>query len=178
MSIAWAMYLASLGVLAVFGAHRLWLVVLARRVRAPLPAVVAEIPIVTVQLPLFDEPAVCARLIDAAAALDWPRDRLEIQILDDSRDETSAICAASAARLREDGFHVVHLRRSDRAGFKAGALEAGRAIARGSFLLVLDADFVPAPSLLCETVGYFADAQVAMVQVRWEHLNRPASLLT
>ncbi|HTJ46307.1 MAG TPA: glycosyltransferase, partial [Kofleriaceae bacterium] len=131
-----------------------------------------------VQLPLFDEPAVCARLIDAAAALDWPRDRLEIQILDDSRDETSAICAAACARLRADGFQIMHLRRADRAGFKAGALEAGRAVARGSFLLVLDADFVPAPSLLRETVGYFADAQVAMVQVRWEHLNRPASLLT
>jgi Glycosyltransferase like family 2 len=181
---AWAVYLGSLAVLAVFGAHRAWLVALAWRARgrapaaAPLPADDAALPIVTVQLPLYDEPAVAARLLDAVAALDWPRERLEIQILDDSRDETSAICAAAAARMRARGLDVAHLRRAARDGFKAGALEAGRAAARGELLLVLDADFVPPPSLLRELAGHFADPAVAMVQARWEHLNRPASLLT
>jgi len=178
---AWAVYLASLAALALFGAHRVWLVALAWRARRRAPAVVEvpeALPVVTVQLPLFDEPAVAGRLLAAVAALDWPRDRLEIQILDDSRDQTTAICAQAAARMRADGLDVVHLRRAHRDGFKAGALEAGRAIARGSLLLVLDADFVPAPSLVRDTVGHFADPRVAMVQVRWEHLNRPASLLT
>ncbi len=178
---AWGVYLASLAALAVFGAHRLWLVGLAWRRRGAHPARAAlgdELPVITVQLPLYDEPAVAARLLGAVAALDWPSDRLEIQILDDSRDRLAAICAAAAARLRARGLDIVHLRREARTGFKAGALEAGRAVARGSFLLVLDADFVPAPSLLRETAGHFADPAVGMVQVRWEHLNRPRSLLT
>jgi cellulose synthase/poly-beta-1,6-N-acetylglucosamine synthase-like glycosyltransferase len=105
IALAWWVYLGSLAALAVFGAHRLWLVALAWRRRGAQPSPVAadEQPIVTVQLPLFDEPAVAARLLDAVGALDWPRDRLEIQILDDSRDATTAICAAAAERLRGGG---------------------------------------------------------------------------
>ena len=177
-----SLYLAVLAALAVFAAHRLILVAAFwRRARAraaappPLPD---ELPHVTVQLPLFNELYVAGRLIDAAAALDWPRDRLEIQILDDSTDETRRLCAARAAALRARGHDVVHLHRRDRAGYKAGALAAGLARARGELVLVLDADFVPPPDLLRRTVGHFRDPAVGMVQVRWEHLNRDYSALT
>jgi cellulose synthase/poly-beta-1,6-N-acetylglucosamine synthase-like glycosyltransferase len=181
--VATAAYLAVLAVLAVYGGHRLSLTARAWRARAPdpappPPAVAGPLPVVTVQLPLYNERYVAERLIDAVAALDWPRDRLEIQILDDSTDDTSAICAARAAALAERGFDVCHLRRADRTGFKAGALETGLARARGELLLILDADFVPPPDLLRRSVGHFADPEVGMVQVRWEHLNRQASALT
>jgi len=178
---AWAAHLGALIVLALYGAHRLWLVALAIRHRKdePAPPPLPEaLPRVTVQLPLYNEPAVAVRLLEAVAALDWPADRLEIQILDDSTDETSALCAARAAALAAGGLDVVHLRRADRAGFKAGALEAGRARARGELFLVLDADFVPAPDLLRRVAGHFADPSVGLVQLRWEHLNRDAGALT
>jgi cellulose synthase/poly-beta-1,6-N-acetylglucosamine synthase-like glycosyltransferase len=167
--------------LAIYAAHRLWLVALAwragRRAHAT-PGLPTELPVVTVQLPLYNERFVAARLIDAACALDWPRDRLEVQILDDSSDDTGQICAERALVWRARGVDVVHLRRPDRTGFKAGALEHGLARARGELVLVLDADFVPAPDLLRRTAGHFADPRVGMVQARWEHLNRAAGPLT
>lgn len=194
---ALALQLCALAVLALYGVHRLWLVAGALRgarrdrdarraagldtetTEAPLQAPLqAPLPAVTVQLPLYNEPAVAARLIDAVAELDWPRDRLEIQVLDDSTDTTSAVCAERVAAARARGLTIEHLRRADRAGFKAGALEAGRRVARGELLAVLDADFVVPRSFLRDAVPAFADPSVAMVQARWEHLNRPASLLT
>ena len=184
-AVAWAVTLLALAVLALYGAHRLhlaWAAWGSRRATPaplpPLPADAAAWPVVTVQLPLFNEPAVAARLVDAAAALDWPAGRLEVQVLDDSTDGTSALVAARVAHWRARGADVVHLRRTDRAGYKAGALEAGRLCARGALLLVLDADFVPAPDLLVRTVPHFADPTVGMVQVRWDHLNRGPGLLT
>lgn len=178
---AWWIYLAALAVLAVYGVHRVTLVVRARRARPaaapPLPAD-GELPFVTVQLPLFNERAVAVRVIDAAAALDWPRDRLELQVLDDSTDDTRELCAAACAAWRARGVDVVHLHRADRAGWKAGALEAGRAVARGTLHAVFDADFVPPPDFLRRTVGHFADPRVGLVQARWGHLNREASHLT
>ncbi len=184
-AVAWAVTLLALAVLALYGAHRLhlaWAAWGSRRATPaplpPLPADAAAWPVVTVQLPLFNEPAVAARLVDAAAALDWPAGRLEVQVLDDSTDGTSALVAARVAHWRARGADVVHLRRTDRAGYKAGALEAGRLSARGALLLVLDADFVPAPDLLVRTVPHFADPTVGMVQVRWDHLNRGPGLLT
>ena len=182
-AVAWWGYVACLAVLGVYAAHRLWLILASWRAggarpRAPLALPEPALPVITVQLPLYNEAAVAARLIDAAAALDWPRDRFEIQILDDSTDATSAVCAARAAAWQAAGVDVVHLRRDDRAGFKAGALARGLASARGELVLVLDADFVPAPTILRAAVGHFADPRVALVQLRWEHLNRGASLLT
>lgn len=184
-ALAWTIYLATLALLGVYGAHRLTLVARALRGRrrgvAPAGPPAADgdgLPRVTVQLPLYNERAVAARVIDAAAALDWPRDRLEIQVLDDSTDATVATCAAAAARWRGQGVDVVHLRRASRDGWKAGALEAGRRRARGELLLVLDADFVPAPDFLRRTVGHFADPAVGLVQARWGHLNRERSTLT
>ncbi len=180
-------YWGALLVLAVYGLHRVYLTARYWRLRVAAPgpeqhtnraALPAELPVVTVQLPLYNERYVAGRLLDAVAALDWPRARLEIQILDDSDDDTTELCAARARTLRQQGFDVLHLRRSDRSGFKAGALEVGRSMARGELMLVLDADFVPRPDLLRRTVGHFADPKVGMVQVRWEHLNRNTSMLT
>lgn len=177
----WVAYLITLGLLAVYGAHRLSLTIRYCRTHSleqdfkPLPP---ELPVITVQLPLFNERFVAERLIDAVVALDWPRDRLQIQVLDDSTDDTTDICSAKVARLRAAGHDIEYLHREERVGFKAGALEAGLLRARGEILLVLDADFIPPPQLLRDTVGCFADPSVGMVQVRWEHLNRESNLLT
>jgi len=167
--------------LAIWAAQRArltWLALTrAASVPAPADAAVRE-PVVTVQLPLYNEPEVAERLIDAACALDWPHDRLEIQVLDDSTDDTPARVAARVAAWRARGVDIVHLRRDERRGYKAGALAHGLARARGELVLVLDADFLPRPELLRRACPGFADARVAVVQLRWAHLNRTASALT
>jgi cellulose synthase/poly-beta-1,6-N-acetylglucosamine synthase-like glycosyltransferase len=177
-----ALYYAVLAVLALYGLHRLVLVVRwarTRRLCAPLPAEANDWPVVTVQLPLYNEMYVAERLIDAVARLDWPASRLEIQVLDDSTDETAEVVSRAVAAWREQGLDVRHLRREDRAGFKAGALQAGLRVARGELVAVFDADFVPAPDFLRRTVPYFAaDRALGMVQGCWSHLNRGYSLLT
>jgi len=172
-------YLLVWAVLATYGIHRLHLVRLFRkRVAASAPPpLVGDWPRVTVQLPVYNERYVVDRLLDAAAALDYPADRLEIQLLDDSTDNTTDIAAGKIETLRARGVNVVHVRRADRAGFKAGALQAGLECASGELLAVFDADFVPSPSFLKETAPYFQDADVGMVQTRWEHLNESYSLL-
>jgi len=149
-----------------------------RRFQAPPPAPPAVWPMVTVQLPLYNEQYVARRLLDAVGALDYPADRLEIQVLDDSTDETTAILADTVSRLRDRGLAVAHLRRGERTGFKAGALAAGLREAQGEFVAIFDADFVPSPDFLRETIPHFADPQVGVVQARWGHLNRDFSLLT
>ncbi|HMB54275.1 MAG TPA: glycosyltransferase [Thermoanaerobaculia bacterium] len=183
-----ALYYGILGVLSLFGVHRMVLVMLFLRHRkraaeasaaADLPTdLPADLPIVTVQLPLYNEMYVARRLIDAAVALDYPRDRLEIQVLDDSTDETTEVVAHAVERYRALGYDVKHLRREVRTGFKAGALAAGTAAARGELLAVFDADFVPQADFLRRAVPHFADPGVGMVQARWDHLNRDYSLLT
>jgi cellulose synthase/poly-beta-1,6-N-acetylglucosamine synthase-like glycosyltransferase len=176
-----ALYYGILGVLAVYGIHRLVLVVVYVRTRrrAPRrPADPLEWPRVTVQLPLYNEMYVARRLIAAVCALDYPRDRLQIQVLDDSTDETVGIVAAEVARFRALGFDIEHLHRTERTGFKAGALAAGMERARGELIAVFDADFVPRPGFLVAAVPAFADPGVGMVQGRWDHLNRGYSLLT
>lgn len=184
-TLTWTAYWAILVLLGVYAGHRLFLIGLywstardLRVTRSP-PPLPDELPTVTVQLPLFNEMYVAARLIDAVAALDWPIDRLQIQVLDDSTDETSDICRERARSLTALGYDVEHLHRTDRTGFKAGALEAGLASAKGDYILILDADFVPPSSLLRETVGHLCgDPDLGMVQVRWEHLNRRSNALT
>lgn len=174
----WVVYLSTLALLGLYGVHRLTLVVRAWRSRQLQAPVLDVVPFVTVQLPLYNERAVAARVIAAAASLDWPRNRLEIQVLDDSSDDTADLCAAECARWRTAGVDIAHLHRTTRTGWKAGALEAGRQGARGELVLVLDADFVPPPDFLRRTAGHFADPRVALVQARWGHLNREQSLLT
>jgi cellulose synthase/poly-beta-1,6-N-acetylglucosamine synthase-like glycosyltransferase len=176
-------YFAILVLLAVYGGYRLRIVYQFWRYAksAPVPARrfgEDELPVVTVQLPLFNELYVAERIIDACAQLDYPADRLEIQVLDDSTDETTAAVAARVAEWRARGVDVVHLHREDRTGFKAGALEEGLRVARGQLVAVFDADFVPRPDCIRRMVDHFTDGRVGMVQMRWSHINRDYSLLT
>ncbi|MEA3186471.1 MAG: hypothetical protein QOD99_301 [Chthoniobacter sp.] len=174
-------YLVVLIGLSVYGLHRYCIVYLflKQRNNPPKPAgSFSTLPKVTVQLPIYNELYVVERLLNAVAALDYPRDLLQIQVLDDSTDETQEISCATAEDLRARGFNIQVLQRTDRSGFKAGALEAGLTTCEGEFILILDADFVPSPDLLRKTVQHFTDPQVGMVQTRWGHLNRTYSLLT
>jgi cellulose synthase/poly-beta-1,6-N-acetylglucosamine synthase-like glycosyltransferase len=189
MSFPWApallaLYYSILAVLSLYGIHRLVMVVVYLRTRrrvTPLPELPADPaawPVVTVQLPLYNEMYVAERLIDAVCGLDYPAGRLEIQVLDDSTDETTDIVARAVAAHRARGVDIHHLHRTDRAGFKAGALAAGLERARGELLAIFDADFVPAPDFLRKSVPHFADPRLGMVQGSWAHINRAYSLLT
>lgn len=135
-------------------------------------------PRVTVQLPIYNERFVARRLIESTAALDYPRDLLEIQALDDSTDDTTQIISETVDRLRASGLNVKHLHRADRRGFKAGALADGLAVASGELITIFDADFIPASDFLKRMIPHFDKERVAFVQARWGHLNRDYSLLT
>ena len=188
------LYFGVLGCLAAYGAHRAYLVYLYTRGSraAPAPAVQAPpvpgaaapappraaLPRVTVQLPVYNERYVVERLIDAVGALRYPRDRLDVQVLDDSTDDTTRIVDRAVRRWRARGLDISCLRRPSRAGFKAGALAGGLRAARGELIAVFDADFVPRPGFLEQAVPPFRDETVGMVQARWGHGNRDDSLLT
>ena len=180
--LAQAIIVLSLGVLALllpFAVHRAHLLVLSRR---PPPgtarAWTGPWPRVTVQLPLYNEAPVARRVIDAACAFDYPPRALEIQVLDDSTDETVDLVARRVAWWRARGVNVRHIRRRGRAGFKAGALAEGVRRAHGEFLLVLDSDFVPEPDLVKKLLPPFREPRVGMVQARWDHLNEDTNWLT
>src|SRR5688572_9490518 len=178
-------YVLVLGLLCTLGAHRAHMVYLLFRNRARLADTgniralgPAELPSVTLQLPLYNEATVAARLLNAAGGIDYPRDRFEIQVLDDSTDETRTIAASKVAELVERGIQASYVRRPDRTGYKAGALDYGLKTARGELIAIFDADFVPQPDFLQKLVGHFQDPVVGMVQARWAHMNREASFLT
>jgi cellulose synthase/poly-beta-1,6-N-acetylglucosamine synthase-like glycosyltransferase len=142
-------------------------------------ATMADPPHVLIQLPVYNEPNVLARLLRAIAALDWPRDRLKVQVLDDSTDGTAGLAATLVARLRDNGLDVVHIHRTNRSGYKAGALANGLARDDSPFVAIFDADFVPLPDFLHRTMPILiANEKLAFVQTRWEHLNPAANLLT
>jgi len=176
-----SLYTIVLLCLAGYGCHRLTILYLYFKHgrKRPMPdREFEEMPLVTIQLPVFNEMHVVDRLLDAVAALDYPQDKMEIQILDDSTDETVEISRQGAERLREKGFDAECIHRTDRTGFKAGALENGMNQAKGEFILILDADFVPNPDLLQETIHHFTNDKIALVQTRWGHLNRNYNALT
>jgi cellulose synthase/poly-beta-1,6-N-acetylglucosamine synthase-like glycosyltransferase len=137
-----------------------------------------ELPAVTIQLPIFNEMYVVERLLDAVARMDYPKEKLQIQVLDDSTDETVNISRAAVKLLQEKGFDIEHIHREDRTGFKAGALERGMETAKADYIFILDADFVPPPDILKKTIHYFTDPNIGMLQTRWGHLNAGYSLLT
>jgi cellulose synthase/poly-beta-1,6-N-acetylglucosamine synthase-like glycosyltransferase len=175
------LYFLTLVILAVFGLHRYIMVFLyyRHRDRRALPVPPPEkLPRVTVQLPLYNEMYVVDRLLESVSRIRYPKDLLEIQVLDDSTDETTDMVEAAVARYREQGFDIQHLHRTDRAGFKAGALDGGLKVAKGEFILIFDADFIAPADILEKTLGHFEDPKVGMVQVRWGHINRDYSLLT
>jgi cellulose synthase/poly-beta-1,6-N-acetylglucosamine synthase-like glycosyltransferase len=176
-------YAAILVALSAYGGHRYTLLYHYWRSRRRQPAPPRryadhELPGVTVQLPLYNEQYVVEGLLRCVCALDYPRDRLQIQVLDDSTDETRMIAADAVALWRSKGFDVELLHRSDRRGFKAGALEAGLGQAKFGLVAIFDADFRPLPDFLRQAVHYFNDESVAVVQGRWGHLNERDSLLT
>jgi cellulose synthase/poly-beta-1,6-N-acetylglucosamine synthase-like glycosyltransferase len=176
-----ATYFFVLVILAVYGWHRYYLVYLymKNRSRRPVPAGTLDaLPPVTVQLPIYNEMYVADRLIDVVCQLDYPRELLEIQVLDDSTDETCAVAERAVHRNAAQGVDITYLHRTDRTGFKAGALEAGLKVARGEYIAIFDADFTPTSDFLRRTVPFFADPGVGMVQARWGHINQNYSLLT
>lgn len=138
----------------------------------------AEWPMVTIQLPVYNEVYVIGRLIDACAGFDYPRDRFEIQVLDDSTDETVSVVAAKVAEWQAQGVNIAQIRRADRKGYKAGALQQGLARAKGAYICIFDADFIPPSDFLRKTIPHFQDAGVGVVQTRWGHTNRDYNLLT
>lgn len=149
-----------------------------KKIASPPPLNQQNLPFVTIQLPLFNEPYVAERLIDNIVTQDYPRDRFEIQILDDSTDNTTELCEKKAAFHRSLGFDIKVIHRTDRKGFKAGALAEGLVQAKGDFVAIFDADFLPNPQFLQKTVPYFQDKKVGVVQTRWTHLNDDYSLFT
>lgn len=176
-------YFLSLCVLFAFGLHGLVMVYYyhkTAKIKRPnyiLPDE-SKLPIVTVQLPLYNELYVIERLIHAVCAFEYPKDKLEIQILDDSNDETVELCKNLTEHYVQLGFDITHVRRPIREGFKAGALKYGLEFAKGEFVAIFDADFVPKTDFLVKTLPHFQDTKVGMVQTRWEHLNEEYSFLT
>lgn len=174
-------YWLTLAGIVLYALHRGWLLLAYRRRYRPercRPIWSRSLPSVTVQLPIYNERYVVERLIDAVCALDYPRQRLDIQVLDDSDDDTARLAAACVARQAARGVRIQHLRRSERVGYKAGALAYGLERAAGEFVLIFDADFVPPPDTVRRLLASFAEPEVGMVQARWGHLNREASWLT
>jgi cellulose synthase/poly-beta-1,6-N-acetylglucosamine synthase-like glycosyltransferase len=174
-------YLLVLLLLCIYGAHRYHLVYLFHKYKSKHPVIplnASEFPRVTIQVPVFNEQYVLERLLRSLCQLEYPRDRLEVQVLDDSTDETASIAKQIVDEMRNQQFNVHYLHRDDRQGYKAGALNAGLNVARGEFIAIFDADFVPDVQFLINTLPYFRDKRVGMVQARWGYLNRRYSLLT
>ncbi len=167
--------------LAGYGFHRLTIIYLYLKHKNDVPVakgIFEELPVITLQLPVFNELHVAKRLIQKVAEIDYPKDKLHIQVLDDSTDETQGICKQQVADLVERGFDAEYVHRTDRTGYKAGALENGIKTAKGEFLFILDADFMPHADILQKTIHYFTDDKLGMVQTRWGHLNRNYNVLT
>jgi cellulose synthase/poly-beta-1,6-N-acetylglucosamine synthase-like glycosyltransferase len=175
-------YFTILLILSFYGLHRYKLVYLyykhKKNALGEPPRRFEQLPPVTVQLPIYNERFVIEQLLESVCQLEYPRERLEIQVLDDSTDETAAIAEAVAHRWAALGQPVTYIHRDNRDGFKAGALQNGMRQARGELFAIFDADFQPPPDFLLRTVHYFADPAVGMVQTRWTYLNRRQSFLT
>ena len=171
------LWVCSAWVLGLYGLATLHLLLVRAQAPRPAPRHRGPPPFVTVQLPMYNERTVAERIINAAAALDWPRDRFEIQVLDDSTDETVGIAAQAVAHHQAVGLRISHVRRDQRTGFKAGALAFGLTRAKGSVIAIFDADFLPLPDTLVRLVPQLGEG-VGLVQARWRWLNRDANLLT
>jgi cellulose synthase/poly-beta-1,6-N-acetylglucosamine synthase-like glycosyltransferase len=176
-----APYFVVMVILAMYGIHRYVLVYHFYKNRkriAPPPPEISEWPRVTVQLPIYNERYVIERLVDAIAQFDYPRELLDIQVLDDSTDETQEVARNCVERYQQLGLPISYIHRDNREGFKAGALQEGLKVAHGEHIAIFDADFIPPADFLRNTVPYFADTKLAMVQTRWSYINRNYSKLT
>ena len=174
-------YFAVLGILCVYGVHRYLMVYLYYRHARRAPKVekpFESLPRVTVQLPIYNELYVTGRLIDASCAIEYPRDLLHIQVLDDSTDETQEEARKKVDEWKAKGVTIEYIHRADRTGYKAGALDNGLKTATGDFVAIFDADFVPNADFLQKTIHYFTEEKVGCVQARWGHINKEYSILT
>ena len=174
-------YLLVFAGLSLFGAHRIKVLYLFWLHRQNTPVVTRcfeDLPVVTVQLPIFNELHVVERLLTAVTSLDYPKDKLHIQVLDDSTDETAAFSEQLSQKLAAQGHDIEFRHRTQRTGYKAGALDEAMSTAKGEFIAIFDADFVPTPDLLSKMIHHFTDEKVGLVQARWGHLNKNFSLLT
>jgi len=166
-------FLFSLGQL-----HLTWIYIQSQKKKKLIPAALRSFPLVTVQLPIFNEKYVVERLLDAVSKFNYPKDCLEIQVLDDSTDETTNIIKRKISELQADGLNINLVHRADRRGYKAGALAHGLNLAKGEFIAIFDADFIPDPDFLIQTIPHFSDSNVGVVQTRWGHINKNYSILT
>jgi cellulose synthase/poly-beta-1,6-N-acetylglucosamine synthase-like glycosyltransferase len=175
-------YFGVMILLALYGIHRYTMCYLyfkyKKNYRPDPPRHFTELPRVTIQLPIFNEQFVIDRLIEAVCAMDYPQDRLEIQVLDDSTDETHAVASGIVDRYAALGHPIVYIHRTNRHGFKAGALDAGLKVAKGEYVAIFDADFVPPTDWLMKVIHHFAEPEIGMVQTRWTHMNKDYSMLT
>src|SRR5579872_1749840 len=175
-------YFVVMVILAIYGLHRYMLVFMYYRNRknhaGEPPQKFTELPRVTVQLPIFNEQFVVDRLVEAICKLEYPKDKLDIQVLDDSTDETQAVAQAVVERYAALGHPITYIHRTNREGYKAGALQNGMKTARGEFIAIFDADFVPPEDWLLRVIHHFAEPGIGMAQTRWTHLNRNYSFLT
>ena len=174
-------YFLSLSILFIFGLHGFIMLYYHKKYKAvqhkPIPDFECK-DVVTIQLPLYNELYVVERLIDAVCAIDYPKDKLEIQVLDDSTDETVEVAGKIVEEKKKLGLDITYIHRKNRKGYKAGALKEGLAIAKGKYVAIFDADFIPRKNFLKKTLSFFSDDNVGMVQTRWEHLNSNYSILT
>jgi cellulose synthase/poly-beta-1,6-N-acetylglucosamine synthase-like glycosyltransferase len=176
-----SLYIAILIAVAIYGLHRYILVYLYVKHRKDIyepKGMYTQLPKLTVQLPMFNEDSVAQRIIKHSCLIDYPLDRLEIQVLDDSTDHSADIARKACEEWAAKGYPIKYIHRTDRKGYKAGALAEGMKQASGDFIAIFDADFIPPRDILQNVVNYFVDDKIGMVQVRWDHLNRDASLLT
>ncbi len=174
-------YFFILLLLSIFGFHRYYTIYNYRKYKDNVPKAKGsfdQLPRVCVQLPVYNEMYVVERLIDAVAKIDYPKELFEIQVLDDSTDDTVGIARAKCDEIAATGLNIKHLRRGDRKGFKAGALKFGQDMTDADFIAVFDADFLPPSDFLKRTIHFFTDEKIGMVQARWDYLNRDFSLLT
>lgn len=176
-----AIYFLALCVLFGFGIHGVVLLYYYRKtsnIKQPNLELPEELPVVTIQLPLYNELYVVERLIKSVCEIEYPKEKFEVQVLDDSTDESIELTKSLVRQYQEKGFDIKYIHRTNRQGFKAGALKAGLEVARGEFIAIFDADFVPKPEFLVKTVPHFTNPGVGMVQTRWEHINEEYSYLT
>ncbi len=176
-----AFYVIVLCAVAFYGMHRYILVYLYLKHRNNTyqpKGRFADLPRITVQLPMFNEDVVAERIIRATCQIDYPLDKLEIQVLDDSTDHSAEIARKTCEEFAAKGLPIHYIHRTNREGYKAGALAAGLKTATGELIAIFDADFIPPRDILQNVVNYFYDDAIGMVQVRWDHLNRDASILT
>lgn len=174
-------YLFIMFILFLYGSHGFFMVYLYRKYKSkkfePLGKF-NDLPKVCIQLPIYNEVYVVDRLINSVCKINYPKEKLEIQVLDDSTDETSEVLKRLVQEKKQEGFNIIYHHRNNRAGFKAGALKEGLEMTNAEFIAIFDADFIPNPEFLNKTIHYFTDPKVGLVQTRWEHMNSEYSLLT